>query len=85
MLDLSELAAQRRGRIIADVRVAAALTEDQHARLTAALKRIYRRDVSLQVAVDPRVLGGAVVTVGDEVIDGTVLNRLEQARRQVAG
>jgi F-type H+-transporting ATPase subunit delta len=85
VLELSELAAQRRGRIIADVRVAAVLTEDQHARLTAALERIYRRDVSLQVAIDPQVLGGAVVTVGDEVIDGTVLNRLEQARRQIAG
>jgi F-type H+-transporting ATPase subunit delta len=85
VLELSELAAQRRGRIIADVRVAAALTADQHRRLTAALERIYRRDVSLQVVVDPQVLGGAVVTVGDEVIDGTVLNRLEQARRQVAG
>ena len=85
VLELSELAAQRRDRIIADVRVAAALTEDQHRRLTAALARIYGREVTLQVAVDPRVIGGAVVTVGDEVIDGTVLNRLEQARRQVAG
>jgi F-type H+-transporting ATPase subunit delta len=85
LIELSELAAQRRDRLIADVRVAAALTEDQHRRLTAALSRIYGRDVSLQVAIDPEVLGGAVVTVGDEVIDGTVLNRLEQARRQVAG
>ena len=85
VLELSELAAQRRARVIADVRVAAALTPDQHARLTAALSRIYGREVSLQVTIDPKVLGGAVVTVGDEVIDGTVLNRLEQARRQIAG
>ena len=85
VLEVSELAAQRRGRIIADVRVAAVLTEDQHRRLTAALERIYRRDVTLQVAVDPKVLGGVVVTVGDEVIDGSVLQRLERARRQIVG
>ncbi|MEY4136701.1 MAG: hypothetical protein RL205_829, partial [Actinomycetota bacterium] len=43
------------------------------------------RTVRLNVAVDPSVLGGAHVKVGDEVIDGTVASRLEQARRAILG
>jgi F-type H+-transporting ATPase subunit delta len=83
--DLVDLAAAGRSRVVAEVRAAVALTPDQEQRMAAALARIYAREVSLQVEVDPTVIGGAVVTVGDEVIDGSVLHRLEQARRQVAG
>lgn len=83
--DLVGLAAQRRSRVLAEVRAAVELTPDQHQRMAAALARIYGRDVSLQVEVDPTVIGGAVVTIGDEIIDGSILHRLEQARRQVAG
>jgi F-type H+-transporting ATPase subunit delta len=43
------------------------------------------RTVRLNVAVDPAMLGGVMVTIGDEVIDGTVASRLEQARRAVLG
>jgi F-type H+-transporting ATPase subunit delta len=37
------------------------------------------------VAVDPSVLGGVFVQIGDEVIDGTVVTRMEQARRALLG
>lgn len=83
--DLVALAAQRTQEIVAEVRVAAPLTAEQEQRMAAALARVYRRGVRLQVGVDPTVLGGAVVQVGDEVIDGSVLHRLEQARRRLAG
>lgn len=82
---LSTGAAQRRNRVVAEVRTAVALTGAQHGRLSAALTRIYGREVQLHVVVDATVVGGVRVTVGDEVIDGTVAHRLEQARRQVAG
>lgn len=83
--DLVALAAQRSQEVLAEVRVATPLTAEQEQRMSAALAGIYRRSVRLQVAVDPTVLGGAVVRVGDEVIDGSVADRLEQARRRLAG
>ena len=43
------------------------------------------RTVRLNVALDPAVLGGVHVSIGDEVIDGTIASRLEQARRAVLG
>ena len=70
---------------MAEVRVAAPLTEEQSRRLAAALSSLKGRTVRLNVAVDPAVLGGVMVTIGDEVIDGTVASRLEQARRAVLG
>ena len=51
----------------------------------ARSRRTTARPVTLQVVLDPRVMGGIRVQVGDEVVDGTVLRRLEEARRHVTG
>lgn len=81
--DLVSQSARRRERLLANVKVAAPITDEQERRLEAALTRIYRHTIELQVEVDPEVLGGVAVRIGDEVIDGTVANRLEQARRRL--
>ena len=84
---LEEYAAQaaaRRQRVVGVVRSAVPLTDEQRTRLQAALRRIYGRDVSTNVVVDPEVVGGISVQVGDEIIDGTVLSRLDEARRRLA-
>ena len=80
---LSELAAVRRSRVIATVTTAVPLTEAQHARLVAVLSRIQGRDVIINAIVDPGVVGGIEVRVGDEVVDGTLATRIEQARRRL--
>jgi F-type H+-transporting ATPase subunit delta len=82
---LCDLAAAQRQRVVAEVRVALPLTSEQERRLEAALSALKDRPVRLNVAVDPDVLGGIHVTIGDEVIDGSVASRLEQARRAVLG
>jgi F-type H+-transporting ATPase subunit delta len=79
------LAAERRRRLVADVRSAIPLTEAQHDRLAAVLKRLYGHEVHLNVEVDPELLGGLTVRIGDEVIDGSVASRVaEVSRRLVA-
>ena len=77
------LAAQARQRAIAQVTVAMPLSAKQTKRLGAALAAQLGRAVSLEVVVDPAVLGGVRVRVGDELIDGTVLGRLAAATRQL--
>ncbi|WP_370893501.1 F0F1 ATP synthase subunit delta [Janibacter sp. GXQ6167] len=79
------IAAKRREQVTAVVSTAVALDAEQQRRLAAALERIYSRKVLLQLVHDPEVVGGIRVQVGDEVVDGTVLKRLEQARRHIAG
>jgi F-type H+-transporting ATPase subunit delta len=79
--DLSKQAAARRSRSIALVRTSVALTPDQQSRLAASLRRIYGRDIALQVEVDRDLLGGLVVQVEDDVIDGSVASRLAAAAR----
>lgn len=83
--ELVELAAARRERYVAYVTAPGPLTEQQESRLSGALARIYGRPVSLRIAVDPDLLGGLVVRVNDEVIDGSVASRLSGLRHRLAG
>jgi len=82
---LSTAAARRRGRSVAHVVSAVPLTAAQEQRLVSTLERVYGRTMGLQVQVDPDVLGGLVIRVGDEVIDGSIAHRLEAAGRRLAG
>ena len=61
------------------------LDDAQRHRLAQALSGIYGKSVQVNVDVDPEVVGGIRVQVGDEVVDGTILRRLEEARRLIAG
>jgi F-type H+-transporting ATPase subunit delta len=79
------LAAEVHGEGVATVQVARPLTSDELERLTGALSRQYGRPVHVNVVVDPTVLGGIRVLIGDDVIDGTIASRLDDARRRLAG
>ncbi len=83
--DYLALAATRREQVTAVVTAATDLTEQQRERLSAALQNIYGKTIVLQVVRDEQVIGGIRVQVGDEVVDGTVLRRLDEARRHIAG
>lgn len=75
-----ERAAAERQHVVAEVRSAIPLDEDQQRRLAEALSHSLRKKVEVKVIVDPEVLGGLVARVDDTVIDGTVRHRLEQLR-----
>jgi ATP synthase F0 subunit b/ATP synthase F1 delta subunit len=77
--ELAELAVSRRGEVVAQVHAAADLTDAQRSRLTELLTRIYGHPVSVQLDIDPALLGGLTIAVGDEVIDGSLASKLAAA------
>jgi F-type H+-transporting ATPase subunit delta len=83
LAEYGEIASRRRQRSVARVTTAVALTDDERSRLRAALAKLYGHDVHLQVELDQHIVGGLVVQVGDEVIDGSVAGRLAQARQRL--
>ena len=83
--EVAELAAARREESIAHVTAAAALSTAQEQRLGDVLSRIYGRRVSVRVDIDPDVVGGLVVRIGDEVIDGSLASKLAKARQELHG
>lgn len=81
--ELAEAAAERRNRVVADVRTAVPLDSERQARLAEALTSAIGRPVELRCTVDPGIMGSVVVRVGDEVFDGSVRSRIEQARERL--
>ncbi|HEX5994120.1 MAG TPA: F0F1 ATP synthase subunit delta [Jiangellales bacterium] len=79
-----ELAAARRRRTVAVARVAQPLSGEHRDRLQRALSTQAGTEVQLNVVVEPGLVGGIKVEIGDEVLDGTVIGRLEDARRRLA-
>ena len=79
-----ELAAQRRQRRVAVVRVASVLSQEHRDRLENALAAQAGGPVRLNVVVDPDLVGGVKVEIGDEVVDGTVQNRIAELQRRLA-
>jgi F-type H+-transporting ATPase subunit delta len=83
--ELAREAAHRSERTLAEVRVAVPLTDAQRTKLEKALTKATGHPVELKVDVDPSVIGGVVVRVGDEVFDGSVASRLAEARQYLIG
>jgi F-type H+-transporting ATPase subunit delta len=85
-LDLcAGIAARRREQLIAVVRCAVELSEAQRRRLAEALSESYGHKIHLNIVLDPSVVGGMSVQIGDELIDGTAASRLAEVRRKLAG
>ncbi len=77
---LLEIKAAHGEKVVAQVRSAVALSDEQKRRLSDALSKSTGKQVDIVVIVDPAVLGGIVTQIGDTVIDGTVRQRLSQLR-----
>ena len=79
------LVADERGRAVAIVHVAVEPSAEQLGRLTDMLGRRYGTEVALNVVVDPDIVGGLRIEIGDDVIDATVSSRLNDLRQRLAG
>jgi len=82
---LAQIAAERRQSSLAEVRTAVELNDKQKAALRDALSAAVGRSVEVKVVVDPSVIGGVMARVGDEVIDGSIRTRLEEASARLRG
>jgi F-type H+-transporting ATPase subunit delta len=80
-----QVAAETQGEVVATARVARPMSAADQRRLADVLSSQYATTVHLNVVVVPDVLGGARVEIGDEVIDGTISSRLDDARRRLVG
>jgi F-type H+-transporting ATPase subunit delta len=80
----ANLTAERRERLIAEVHVALALTDTQRTRLAAVLAATYGHEVHLNVVLDPEMVGGMSVRIGQELINGSVASHLADLRRRLA-
>jgi F-type H+-transporting ATPase subunit delta len=77
----SNYVSNSRNRLVAHVKTAIALTESQTSSLIAALTKQMGKEVHVNIEIDPKVLGGISIRYADDVIDGTVVNRLAEASR----
>jgi F-type H+-transporting ATPase subunit delta len=75
-----QLLDDRAGRVRVKVTAAVPLTDEEKTKLVATLKEVLRRDPVLHVHVDPDLLGGLIVQVGDTVFDTSVRSRLQSLR-----
>jgi F-type H+-transporting ATPase subunit delta len=82
--DLIEAAGARRERSVARVISAVPMTDQQQSNLADKLTELYGRRIEVRYAINPSIRGGLVVRVGDEVIDGSIVSRLNQIRSAFA-
>ena len=69
--------------LVASVTSATALTDEQVARLTKILSDRYRTEVVVHISVEPRVVGGIRIHIGEDVIDGTLAHRLDAVKELI--
>lgn len=81
---LSQLAADARQSVVAEVRSAVPLDDAQQAELAKSLSHATNKKVMVKVIVDPTIIGGVVAKVGDTIIDGSIKRRLDQLKEQVS-
>jgi len=80
-----EVVADAQGGLVAVVQTARPLTAEQAAALSGRLESAYGRKIALNQVIEPGLVAGLRITVGDDVIDGTVRARLDDLRLRLAG
>lgn len=83
---LSDMLAEERGEVTAEVASAKALTKTQTTKLAKTLSETFGKDVKINATVDEALIGGLVVKVGSKMIDTSIaskLNSLQNAMKEV--
>jgi F-type H+-transporting ATPase subunit delta len=82
--EFARLVERQRGIVLAEVTTAVPLEESERGRVSQRLSQALGKQVQMRTTVDPRIVGGLVIKVGDKLINGSVAGRLETLRRQLA-
>jgi F-type H+-transporting ATPase subunit delta len=80
-----KLLADKRGLMTAEVTAARPLTAAQQAAVSEAIKRVVGGTVSIDVKVDPSLLGGLIVQVGSRMIDSSLKTKLQKLQFAMKG
>jgi F-type H+-transporting ATPase subunit delta len=78
------VAAASRQTVTGEVMTAITLDAGTLSRLATELSRVTGKNVRLLQKVDPAILGGAIITVGEQIIDGSLRRKLDQMKDQLA-
>lgn len=82
--EFSGIAATARQKVTGEVTTATALDSDTLGRLVAELNRVTGKNIQLFQKVDPAILGGAIIKVGEQIIDGSLRRKLDQIQAKLA-
>lgn len=74
---------EERGIAVAHVTTAEPLSSEEQAFVREHLERLTGKQIELVPAIDPDIIGGVIVRIGDQVIDGSVRNKLERLRSRL--
>ena len=79
-----EIANEHRGIAQAEVTSAVPLDDERRERIRISLADITGKEVTMTESIDPRIIGGVVARVGDQLIDGSTRSTLRSLRDQIA-
>jgi F-type H+-transporting ATPase subunit delta len=85
LAEYAEIISARKERMIAHVVSSTVLTDAQIQRLSKAISTMMGKQIRANISVDPSILGGLSIRIGDELLDGSLISRLAQADRLLAG
>jgi len=74
---------ERHNTLIAEVKTAVPLTEEEKNKLVEKLEKKYDKKVLLDDSIEKKLIGGVYVRVGDDVIDGTIKHKLEELKKRI--
>ena len=83
LAELKKLDLEARGSIIASVQSAVPLKDYQRKKLIDSLMNRYNKQVILEESIDPQILGGIVIKVGDDLIDGSLRSSVDDLRQSM--
>jgi F-type H+-transporting ATPase subunit delta len=84
LAEYNDLVLQARGVVVADVTTAVELSTEERERVAEGLRRMVGRTVEMHTTVDPAIIGGLIIRVGDQLIDSSVAARLDALRTTLA-
>jgi F-type H+-transporting ATPase subunit delta len=74
---------QAKGIILADVQSTIRLTDDNIVKLKKTLEKLTGKEIEIRTSVNPKILGGLIIRIGDKLIDGSVRNRLLKLKKNL--